>query len=909
MIRKLGVGAVLVCVLVAGIWLVFVRGRGEATSAKPANARTAVVPKPAASSAAPAAGPAPRGRSPRWSIDRDPEGELRLEGQVLGPDGKAAGGATVWLESAPPRTTKTEDDGTFSFDKLVGRTYGVSATQGELLGGPVRSKLTSHSEPVVIRLAEAAAVVVTVVDDAKRPIVDAEVKLRDGAALAVKTTEHGTARLAPVRPGWLAVVAAAAGYAPGNAFTTVGSAGATGALTITLHKGYAVAGRVIDDAGKPIAGARITASEGLGGEADRDGADAATTDAKGGFTIAALASGSHRLRAADGEHAPAISPPITVADRPVGNVEIVMTAGGVLSGRVVDASHKLAPFATVRVAGRGQQMWQTESRQATSDAKGEFELRGLARTKLQARAESDVAASQLVDADLTDKPRIARLELVLDVTGTIAGVVVDETGQLVPEVQVNAYPDVLGGASTEGLALAGMSSVTSGGGGEFVIHGLPEGTYRLWAARQAARFAAFGDAATTAKTGDQAVRITLPAPGTLTGKIVLAGTNAAPALASVAVGFQPPTPASGGVFQIKDLAPGSYDVTFRGLEFAELIQHDVKIEPGKATDLGTVVVARGRRLTGKVVDHAGTPVAGAKVKVGRVLISSADAGDSAESFESMAGIRSAVSDQNGAFELIGVPATATHVMAEHPDLGRSLGVDVAEGDADPPPVTLELRGFGSIAGKVTRQGQPLADVAIGESSKGGGAQGQFTKTGGDGAFVLAKVPEGEHVLNVMQRSMMSMKSTSVTVQVTAGKQTTANIVVPVGNVTLTVQIHAKAGNQLDAAQVFLFAGQVTMTTGKQLVDGIFQSAVQGSKIWLGAGKPMPAFPELAAGDYSICSLPITGSMTDTQFLQRMQQNIPLLKVYCQPAHLAAAPDAQAVEVELPAMTPLPPPAK
>jgi uncharacterized GH25 family protein len=905
MTRKLGLGVLVMGVVVAGIWLGFVRGRGEAMPPTPAPVRPVTKPVP---TVAPAVR-APRGESPHWTIDRDSDGELRLEGQVLGSDGKAAGGATVWLGSVPPRTTKSDDDGTFSFDKLVGRTYSVSAARGELIGGPVRAKLTAHSEPVVIRLAEAAAVVVTVLDDAKRPIADAEVKLRDGMELAVKTTERGIARLAPVHPGWVNVVVAASGYAPGSAFTTVGSAGATGELTITLHHGYPVGGRVIDDAGKPVAGARITASESFAGEADVDGADAATTDAKGSFTIPALATGSHRLRAVDGEHAPATSSPITVAAQPVSNVEIVMKAGGVLSGTVVDATHKPVPFATVRVAGRGQQAWRTESRQATSGAKGEFELHGLARSKLQARAESDVAASKLVDADLTEQPRIARLELVLDVTGTIAGVVVDETGQPVPEVQVNAYPDVLGGASTEGLALAGMSSVTSGGGGEFVIRGLPEGGYRLWAARPSARFSAWGDAATPAKTGDQAVRITVPAPGTLIGKIVLAGTNAAPALATVAVGLQLPTPAAGGVFQIKDLAPGSYDVTFRGLEFAELIQHDVKIEPGKPTDLGTVVVARGRRLTGRVVDRAGAPAPGARIRVGRMLVSSADAGAASEGVEAMAGIRSAQADQNGAFELVGVPSTTTHVMADHPELGRSLGAEVPEGDADPPPITLELRGFGSIAGKVTRQGQPLADVAIGEASKGGGAQSQFTRTGSDGAFVLAKVPEGEHVLNVIQASLISMKSTSVTVQVTAGKQTTANIVVPVGDVTLTVQVRAKPGNQVDAAQVFLFAGQVSMTTGKQLADGIFQSAVQGSKFWLGAGTAMPAFSELAAGDYSICSLPITGSMGDTQFRQRLQEHIPQLRVYCQPVHLAAAPSAQAADVELPAMTPLSPPAQ
>jgi hypothetical protein len=36
---------------------------------------------------------------------------------------------------------------------------------------------------------------------------------------------------------------------------------------------------------------------------------------------------------------------------------------------------------------------------------------------------------------------------------------------------------------------------------------------------------------------------------------------------------------------------GSYDVRFAGAEFAELIRHDVEIEPGKTTDLGTITDA------------------------------------------------------------------------------------------------------------------------------------------------------------------------------------------------------------------------------------------------------------------------------------------------------------------------------
>jgi protocatechuate 3,4-dioxygenase beta subunit len=910
--RKLFVGLLALGVAAVAVWLFAFRGPAVEKPPAEDHARSAAI-KPAPAAPAKPAGPppaAPRGMAPRWSLDADAEGPLRLEGQVVDADGHGVGGAEVQLGSVPPRTAKAEDDGAFSFDKLVGRTYNVSATKGDLIGGPVRARLTAHSDPVVIRLAEAAAVVVTVLDDAKQPIKDAEVRIDALAERTARTTDKGTARLAPIQPGLVEIEASAPGYAPNSGITTVGSSGATGQLTILLHKGYAVSGRVIDEAGKPVAKVRVSARGGvLGSARDAASANVSTTDDKGAFTIAALPSGSHRLLAVDGEHAPAQSAPITVADRPVGNVEIVMRAGGVLAGSVADDAHKPVPYATVRVTSANQMVWSTSARQATTDDKGAFELRGLPRAKLQIRADSDTAASKIVDLDLSSKPRLDNVVLVLDVAGSITGVVVDDKGAPVPEVQVNAFPDIFGGASTDSLALAGFSSTTTGGGGEFTIRGRPDGGYRIWAARRSAGFGDWGQQGTAAKTGDKDVRIILAAPGSLVGKVALTGSDAPPKLVTVAIGFQMPTPVPDGAFHINDVAPGTYDVTFRGAEFADLIQHDVKIEPGKPTDLGTVTVTRGRKLVGKVVDKAGAPVAGAKIKLGAMLFSSADATEQVEGFESMSGIRSTLSDQDGMFVVVGVPPKATSAMADHPDRGRSLAVAIPEGEADPPPVTLALRGFGSIAGKVTKKGEPVPSVAVGESSKGGGAQTQFTQTGADGTFSLARVPEGPHVLNVVQPALMSMKSTSVPVQVTAGKQTTANIEIPVGDVTATVQVKALPGNKVDAAQVFLFAGSVNITTGKQLVDGMFQSTLQGMKFWLGAGKPPPEFSELVAGAYSICAIPITGDMNDRQFIQRVQENTQVLKVICKPARVAASPAAQTLEIELPAMTALPAPTK
>ncbi|MBA3818450.1 MAG: carboxypeptidase regulatory-like domain-containing protein, partial [Deltaproteobacteria bacterium] len=864
---------------------------------------------------------APRGMAPRWSLDVDREGPLRLEGQVVGPDGKGVPHAEVWLGSVPPRTMKAEEDGTFAFDKLVGRTYGLAAKAGMLIGGPTAFKLTSTSDPVVLRLTEGATVLVTVVDQAKQPLPNIEVTEGYTLETSAKTDAKGEARLAPVSPGYVSVEAHADGYAAASGFTTVGSAGATGRVTITLRRGFAVSGRVLDDTGKPVVKARVSIDGGGGGmdrasRDDREGSDdrkdprAAITDAKGQFTLAAVAAGTHTVDAFDGEHEPASSTPITVSDRAVSGVELVMKAGGVLAGAVLDLKEQPVPYATVRVAAASESMQMTVARQVTADDKGAFEIRGLQRAKLDVRAESDAAASKLEAVDLTERTDRRDLRLVLDVTGTIAGIVVDDAGAPVPEVQVSAFPDILGGASVDGLTLASMSPATTDGAGTFKITGLPDGTYKLWAARSSnGGFAGFGKQSTSAKTGDTAVRITLSTPGGIKGTIVVEG-RGAPKQATVGIGWQPPTPAEDGAFELKDLEPGSHDVSIRGLDFAPLVKRDIKVAPGKVTDLGTVTVHRGRIVKGKVVDAKGKPVAGAKVKLGEFLVFSDDAepDDADAPTEAMFGARSATSDQGGEFSIIGVPPKATTVAADHSTSGRSISVAIPEGPQDPPPVTLALRGFGSIAGKVMQKGKPVPNVEVAQSSKASGAQFSSAKTDAQGAFTLNKVPEGAVVLQVTQQTMMSFKNTSVTVQVAGGKQTKVTIDVPVGQVTLAVQIKPVAGQQLDAAQVFLFSGTALPANGKQLMETFVGGGSQGMNFWFAKQGAPSKFAELVPGEYSVCSIPITGDMNEPTFMQRLNENVGTLKVYCKKATVTAAPLQQTMAQELPAMTPLPAPA-
>ena len=904
MTRNRWLGVLAVVALVGLIWFVAFRDRGAATPIAPTGdvARSGQISAPTKPTDHAQVDPleAPKGRAPRWTIDEDPEGPLRLEGQVVGPDGKGVAKAEVWISAVPPRTATTEEDGTFAFDKLVGRTYELGAESGELIGGPIDVRLSDRTDPAVIRIAAGATLVVTVTDDASKPVAGAEVVESRHTAT---TDDQGKATIKGVRPGWVSVNVAKAGYAVNGGFTTVGAAGATGTLAVTLHAGFPVSGRVVDDTGKPVAKARVAVANVFGFSADDKPVD---TDAKGEFALAAVPAGRHTLSVRDGEHAPAQSPPVNVVDRAVSGVEITMKAGGTISGTVIDADRKPVAFAAVRAQSTGNTNgWNDTFRQVTTDKAGAFEIRGLGRMTLQLRAESATAASKVTTVDLDKEAGKTGVTLQLDISGVIAGVVVDNAGAPVPEVQVNAFTDMWGGGGSQDVALAGMSSATTDGAGAFAIHGLPDGAYRLWAARGNTRQRDWGQAGVAAKVGDKGVRITLQSPGSLKGEIRIDGVSAPPKLALVEVGFQASTPVTNGTLAIDDLSPGQYEITFRGTEFAELVKHDVKIEPGKTTDLGTVTVTRGRRLTGKVVDTNGNPIAGAKVKVALMLFSLDGADEQMANIETQSGVRSAISDTDGQFSVIGLTPKATNVAADHPDQGRSTAIAVPEGKDDPPPVTLVLHGYGSIAGKVVMKGKPQNGITVSATAKGATAQATFVQTDDTGSFAFAKIPEGQIVLGAIMQTGggMSIKSTSVTVTVVARKPTTVTIDIPVGTIALQITPKPTAGATLDAAQVFLFTGAIAVANAKQLTDNFLNGAVQGVKFWLGAGKPPVEFDELVPGNYSVCIIPITGNLQDPSVQQKIQQHLDSLKVYCKAVTIAPAPQTQQVTQEVPAMTP------
>jgi hypothetical protein len=55
------------------------------------------------------------------------------------------------------------------------------------------------------------------------------------------------------------------------------------------------------------------------------------------------------------------------------------------------------------------------------------------------------------------------------------------------------------------------------------------------------------------------------------------------------------------------------------------------------------------------------------------------------------------------------------------------------------------------------------------------------------------------------------------------------------------------------------------------------------------------------GDYSVCTVPITGDLSDQTFQARIQEHMQELKVYCKQAKVLPSPTKQTFVAEVPAM--------
>ncbi len=906
-VRQAAILAVLVAALV-GAWFFFLRGRG-AEARKPVAGLAKDDPWADSAKPRPPKDQADRGGGgpeAQVLVDDDPVGALRLEGLVLSAANKPVGGATVVVSANPSRTTTTDEDGSFAFDKLVGRPYTLVARAAGGVGGPVTAKLTAKSDPVVLRLRPAGSVIVTTVDGGGHPL-PAAVELRGFDVQTATATADGKARFETVAPGRHDVFAVAAGFAPTFGFVTVGTAAVE--VTIVLTPGAAVSGRVLDAGGLPVADALVI----YGGASDwnirpderRDGVRTATD---GGFRFAALPAGSFRFVARHPAHASGTSSIISLDGVAAKDgIEIRMAAGATVSGKVIDAGGAPVVSARVRIGVASRGMLGAEPRQMFSADDGTFSVAGLPRKPLEAVALAEAGSSSTVAIDASAGD-VTGVTLTVDITGSIAGTVVDKQGEPMEGVQVGASPDFRSGNfDPQAFRLRGFPQELTDAGGHFELIGLAPGAYMVRASRStASRARMWGMDGERAETGTTNLKIVLPADGGVKGKVAFAD-GSVPAPFSVGVGFsQEPVASKDGSFELGDLPPRKYQLIVRGPTIDQKTV-DVEIEEGEVADVGTIKVSKGRMISGKVM-FEGKPVAAAMVYAGRQLFGtgSSNTAQFGGGPPGRQNNRETTTDDEGRFAISGLGPADIAVVAEHPDLGRSPAIRLQRGASDEGAVVLTLAGFGVLSGKATDAAGPAADTIITAQSATAANVTYSVATGPDGIFRFDKLaPDTYKVSAMLGMPMRGMTFHSKQAVVTSGKETKVDLVVQKGDVTLIVTAKAKAG-ELRGGFAWLVSGVIAATNGRDLESRM--AGQQGGTSTLGimfGGQPA-TYKEVLPGVYSVCASAIPGEVTGgPQAMTYLARHGDEMPVACKQVTITAQPKEQQVEVvvEIPPFIP------
>ena len=849
------------------------------------------------------------GPQQRVMIDDDPKGDERLEGQVVDGDDKPVGGATVTLSSNPPRTTKSGDDGAFAFDQLVARPYTLVARAKDGVAGPVTARLTKKSDPVILKLHAGPKVVVTVVGGDQKPIDKATVELR-GLEDRREETANGVATFTNTLPGGYQVAAWSGGMA--KAFQWVGVGAGDEEVRIVLAPGAKVAGKVVDESGAAVAGAHVRFS----GASDWNQQgnpryDDATSAADGKFEFAALPAGSFRFVATTAELAPGTSALVTLDGKtPVDNITITMPKGATIKGKVVDQQKQPVASARVRVgpgASTRGMVWEAP-RQAYSDAQGAFELKGLPRKQLAAVAMHESGASEAVEADTTNGD--AEITLVIDVTGTIAGVVVDPSGTPLEGVQVSAGPDFKPGSTQPDFSqwrLRGFPEELTDSAGKFTLTGLAKGSYTVSAspAKSAGRggmgrFMGPNPNAVSANTGDTSLKIVLPPEGGLKGTVKFAD-GSVPKLYTVSVGNLSQSYGT-AEFTLEDLAPRKYDVTIRGTGFQTRIV-EATVESGKVTDIGSVDVVAGRTIGG-VVTADGNPIAGATVHVGRLVFGNGSTSNA--NFGPMgAGTKHDTTDDQGKFNIAGFPAGDITIVAEHDAYGRSKPLRLPTTLPGQTELNLVLEKFGSLSGVLQQGGKPVEGFFVSCQSTTTPNAIYGVSSGPDGSYKFDKLAPDTYKLSAMiGMPMIGMKFYSKEVVVPSGKEIKADLVVDPGTVELAVQPVSAKGGKLSGGEMRITSGVVVARTYSEMQLKFAQTGTSTAQVGISIQGAPVTFSELKPGVYTVCEVPLPIEIRGMQAaLAYQEQHSDALLAWCKQVTVQAAPAKQTTQlpVEVPAL--------
>ena len=280
-----------------------------------------------------------------------PPPAARLKGRVLAADSKKPlAGVLVWTADAPAVFTWSDDQGRFTIRAPAIQDSPLMATADGIVFARDNLVVLGSGGPMLY-LRPAVTVSGTVTDEASRPLEGAEIKLSVNVIFEdfiARTDKNGGFRLllSPDRSAefvithrdFLSMTLSLASLQKHEQLKT----------GIVLKRGHVVAGRLIDEAGRPIAGANgilTVPEEGLYYAPRAQ----ALSDAQGHLRFSSLQPGRYDLYVFTRGFAPLLAAPVEV--RGAGEVTelgaLRLSHGAVIEGRVVDQQDRPVEGASV----------------------------------------------------------------------------------------------------------------------------------------------------------------------------------------------------------------------------------------------------------------------------------------------------------------------------------------------------------------------------------------------------------------------------------------------------------------------------------------------------------------------------------------------------------------------------------
>lgn len=561
----------------------------------------------------------------------------------------------VWDLENPMESAVTDRVGGFVLGGVALQRLRITAgAPGYLPAEPFEHQLNDDGRPgPTLPLRPAAAVEGLVVDEDGRPVPGADLELevlRQSGMVRIeigraadlpraRTSPQGTFRLSPVDPrNGYEMKVRAEGFAPaGRVVTDLQPYRTKAGLKVTLLRGRALRGTVVDGEGRGLGEASVVVSpsltrQGIGGiemvsGAGRPEGFEAVTDREGRFAVAGLPAGRFDLVASRSGFAKHKMPGIEIEEGsgPVEIGEIVLQPGERLEGMTLDRDGRPLEGVEVRVTEAGPMMMfftgpgplQSEP-DAVSDPGGWFAVDDLSagtRYTLALRrtgfTEKSVSGLEL--------PRVEPVEVVLDPASDVSGVVLDAGGEPVPGAQVNLERErtiEMGGSVMVAMMLQGA---TSDAEGRFLFEDQEPGRISLGAVASGFQEAKLDDLEIPAGADLEGVELTLPAGAIVEGRVL--APDGRPAIGATVrpVTEMPELVRIGGsgtdgngYYRLEGLEPGPLSVEATHDEYPRVVRD---LEAREGINRLDLAFEGGQPVSGRVVSVEGAPVAQAAVRL------------------------------------------------------------------------------------------------------------------------------------------------------------------------------------------------------------------------------------------------------------------------------------------------------